>query len=124
MDGPIVAEPEMGLPQLSPRSMFTRKNQRREQASMQLMTHLDASRVKLVKQAFEENGGSVDLYEFVRTMQKHLPPFVYQDSGSSDGGIAAKLTPEELTANLVELFEEVDVNGDGDMEWEEFTRFM
>ena len=30
----------------------------------------------------------------------------------------------ELVANLVELFREVDVNGDGVMEWEEFTRFI
>ena len=30
----------------------------------------------------------------------------------------------EVTANLVELFREVDINGDGDMEWDEFTRFI
>ena len=30
----------------------------------------------------------------------------------------------ELVANLVELFREVDINGDGDMEWDEFTRFI
>ena len=30
----------------------------------------------------------------------------------------------ELVADLVELFREVDINGDGDMEWDEFTRFI
>ena len=30
----------------------------------------------------------------------------------------------EVTANLVELFREVDINGDGEMEWDEFTRFI
>ncbi|GMH91364.1 hypothetical protein TrVE_jg9264 [Triparma verrucosa] len=31
---------------------------------------------------------------------------------------------KEVTANLVELFREVDINGDGEMEWDEFTRFI
>jgi len=31
---------------------------------------------------------------------------------------------KELVADLVELFREVDINGDGDMEWDEFTRFI
>jgi len=30
----------------------------------------------------------------------------------------------QLVADLVELFREVDINGDGDMEWDEFTRFI
>ncbi|CAM9417678.1 unnamed protein product [Scytosiphon promiscuus] len=33
-------------------------------------------------------------------------------------------TREEVISNLVELFKEVDINGDGMMEWDEFTRFV
>ena len=33
------------------------------------------------------------------------------------------LRDDELAAKLIDLFEQVDVNGDGTMEWEEFSSF-
>eukprot|EP00752_Nemacystus_decipiens_P016546 g14788.t1 len=44
--------------------------------------------------------------------------------GAGGGGGKATFTREEVISNLVELFKEVDINGDGMMEWDEFTRFV
>eukprot|EP00903_Cladosiphon_okamuranus_P007678 g7442.t1 len=49
--------------------------------------------------------------------------------GGGSGGTGAvggkvAFTREEVISNLVELFKEVDINGDGMMEWDEFTRFV
>jgi hypothetical protein len=30
----------------------------------------------------------------------------------------------EVVANLCELFAQIDINGDGNMEWDEFTSFI
>ena len=35
-----------------------------------------------------------------------------------------RVTERALVANLDDLFREIDINGDGDMEWEEFTSFI
>lgn len=50
-------------------------------------------------------------------MEENLPAYLFED-GTLSG------SESEMAANLVELFKEVDVNGDGDLDWEEFTRFM
>jgi hypothetical protein len=34
------------------------------------------------------------------------------------------MSDEELISNLCELFSQVDVNGDGELEWEEFSSFV
>jgi len=97
----------------SPRALFSKNAELREQASMKLMTALDAPRVERVKRAFEERNDSVCLNDFLFIMQENLPSQLYADSGK-----------KELFTNLVDMFKEVDINGDGSMEWEEFTRFM
>lgn len=34
------------------------------------------------------------------------------------------MTDDQFAANLIEFFDQVDINGDGSMEWEEFTSFI
>jgi hypothetical protein len=102
-------------PPPTPRRVYASRAAVREQSSIKMMTALDSGRVSKIKEEFEVRGGSVDMYEFVHIMEVSLP----QHLSESLSPVAA-----ELTANLVELFREVDVNGDGYMEWEEFTRFM
>lgn len=49
------------------------------------------------------------LEEFVEVMMKYLP--------------TAKVDPMTTVSDLCELFAQVDVNGDGTMEWDEFSAF-
>jgi hypothetical protein len=57
----------------------------------------------------DEDGVTMD--EFVAIMQDHLP-------------VEALGAASEVVECLCELFVEVDLNGDGRMQWEEFTAFI
>ena len=50
---------------------------------------------------------SIDRDTFIKMMLNHLP-------------VEAK-DETVLVRNLVELFKEIDYNGDGDLQWDEFT---
>ena len=65
---------------------YRRKQQQHEQVSLQLMTHLDASRVSRIKDDFGANGNVVDLYEFLRIMKDNLPPYIYEVSPLARAG--------------------------------------
>jgi hypothetical protein len=78
---------------------------------MKLMTVFDAPRVEIIKREFERRDNKVDQADFITIMLKHLPSHLYSNHDNS-------------ADELLELFKEVDVNGDGSMDWEELTRFM
>lgn len=69
-----------------------------------------------IKVEFDARNDAVDLYDFIKIMEDNLP------NEFLEGPMAHNR--RELTSNLIDLFKEVDVNGDESMEWEEFTRFM
>ncbi len=64
-----------------------------------------------MKREFDKQGGrGLTLEEFVYVMKKAMGPFVFNIT--------------DFAVQLVELFRQVDVNGDGTLEWEEFTSFL
>ena len=76
------------------------------------MNHLDYRKLEKIYGDYNLMGGSkneLDLKTFIAVMLHHLP------------------TPENevvLVRNLIELFKEIDVNGDEDLEWVEFTNHI
>lgn len=65
------------------------------------------------------------IVRFTRLRSKNQEPEVPATPMSPTKVAALEVSRQkEVTANLVELFREVDINGDGDMEWDEFTRFI
>ncbi|KAL0232424.1 hypothetical protein PCE1_002765 [Barthelona sp. PCE] len=73
----------------------------------EIMMELDAGYMASLQRAFGEN--SVDIVEFIRIMKKHL---------------AKNEESLMLEINLARLFQEIDVNGDGSLEWSEFTEYI
>ena len=77
-----------------------------------IMNHLDYRKLEKIYGDYNLMGGSkneLDLKTFIAVMLHHLP------------------TPENevvLVRNLIELFKEIDVNGDEDLEWVEFTNHI
>ena len=61
---------------------------------------------------FEEHGDELSLEEFVTAMLKLCKDHAMGHNEQS------------MTALLVDLFAQVDVNGDGSLEWEEFSGFV
>lgn len=58
---------------MTPRSAYSAKKRRAETLTMDLMMNLDAHTIASIKKEFVENGGEVDIYEFVRIMRTYLP---------------------------------------------------
>ena len=77
-----------------------------------IMNHLDYRKLEKIYGDYNLMGGSkneLDIKTFIAVMLHHLPP--------PDSEV-------HLVRNLMELFEEIDVNGDNDLEWVEFTNHI
>ena len=68
---------------------------------------LEADNLEEIKKEFTDDGLSKT--EFIKAMLTHLPE---------------EKPRLEMTEELIDLFEEIDVNGDGTMEWQEFTNHI
>jgi WD40 repeat protein/Ca2+-binding EF-hand superfamily protein len=81
---------------------------------MDIMMSLEASSLRALHEDFDQDPDGLELEPYLSVFLKRLPK---EKLGE---------TPEEkvmLIKDLVELFEQVDVNGDGSMEWDEFTGY-
>ena len=76
------------------------------------MSHLDYRKLEMIYNDYNLMGGpnnALDMETFIAVMLHHLPPPADRVA---------------LVRNLIELFEEIDVNGDKDLEWVEFTNHI
>ena len=72
---------------------------------------LDSSQLNMLRGEFEARQGGLSMEDFISVMSKSLPQ------------TSAERLSDETVGSLRELFLQVDVNGDGTMEWDEFTGF-
>lgn len=77
------------------------------QACLGIMVRLQVEDLTRLKCEFDRAGRGLSLQEFVSVMLDHV--------GWEPGNVVP------FVEDLMELFAQVDVNGDGTMEWEEFT---
>ena len=78
-----------------------------------LMMKLDIPKLNKLDEKFNEYKGGLELKEFIKTM-------ITQVSSIND-------VPEDkinLVYGLYKLFQEIDYNGDKQMQWQEFTQFI
>lgn len=75
------------------------------------------------KQGFELHGRGLMLHEFVATVLTNLGPILQREVYGNDLATTRKLDPE-LVKYLIEVFKNVDVNGDEEMSWGEFTGML
>ena len=78
------------------------------------MNHLDYRKLEMIHDDYALLGGpklikKLDLKQFIAVMLHHLPE---------------PSSKKHLVRNLIELFKEVDVNNDGDLQWDEFTNYI
>lgn len=78
----------------------------------EILSDIDTSQISRMKQEFDKRGGSVSLIEFLQLFRDTL----LEDS--------ARPNFRQLVGKLRTLFEEIDINGDMDMTWEEFTSYV
>jgi hypothetical protein len=80
----------------SPRAAYAARNSTREQASMKLMTALDAPRVELIKRDFELRNNQVDPPDFISIMLTHLPSHLYSDHDHAAGATILNIETTKL----------------------------
>lgn len=71
---------------------------------------LEGDELTALRRDFDTQSEGLTMEQFVSTMMRRLRS-------------QARADPVGMVANLIELFRQVDVNADGDMEWEEFSAF-
>lgn len=71
---------------------------------------LDTDKLADIRAEFLKRSNGLDLEEFVRTLESFLS--------------LARTEKRAIIASLIELFAQIDVNGDGSMMWDEFYAFI
>jgi WD40 repeat protein len=83
-----------------------------EEIVTKMMMEMGSEQLKLVKRDFLENEDGLGMTQFVEVMMRYQPV-----KESQQGEL-------ETVAKLCEFFSQVDINGDGSMEWSEFTSYI
>jgi len=117
--GPVneMSELEAAAAADSARQVYSKLRKERETATFILMRMMDPNSLDAIRKEFFAREDSVGLEEFIYLIEKHLLSAKAAASGPS-------YTKQEFTDIMFELFKDIDVNGDGDMEWEELTKFI
>ena len=75
-----------------------------------ILSHLNYKKLEKISEDFRKNPKKgLTLIEYIKVMLKHLP-----DIKDKVG----------LVKNLIELFKQIDVNGDETLEWDEFSNHI
>lgn len=95
----------------------------------QLLTALDSEKISELESIWEglpRSQKGLGLDAFVQEFRRRLPrPFLISPVLELDPGDGGRDVPEEeLIRVLCRLFREIDVNGDGVAEWEEYTKYI
>lgn len=75
-----------------------------------LMMHLDKDQLETLEEAFSQHPNGILLPNFVWLMKDQTPHKEYEKY--------------DLVYGLCWLFDEIDINGDLHMEWQEFTQYI
>jgi WD40 repeat protein len=78
-----------------------------------MMSLLDLNRINKLNEFYKDYPDGIEKVAFIEFLKKHLP-CDYNDP----------MDETNLVYGLYKLFCEVDFNGDGHMQWEEFTQFI
>ncbi|KDO35228.1 hypothetical protein SPRG_00073 [Saprolegnia parasitica CBS 223.65] len=90
--------------------------------TMDIMMLIDMAKVGSLRDEFQQKESGLSVTEFVTVMLRFVRSSK-QQSGDNKSHLH-DLTEPQLIAYLSELFAQIDINGDGTMEWEEFTSFI
>lgn len=90
----------------------------REKATFSMMMKMNPDALTKIRKEFFAREDSVTLDEFMYIMQKHL-------MGGKENSFNME-TPEqrEFGLNMYELFKDIDINGDGNLEWQVRNKFI
>jgi hypothetical protein len=96
------------------REMYSNLRTEREKATFAMMMRMNPEALTAIRKEFFVRRDEIDINEFIYIIQKHL---------NSSAGFEG---PEqrEFGMKMYDLFKDIDVNGDGNLEWQEFTTYV
>ena len=108
----VIDAVEEARPQLT-QDEYSKLRNEREKATFNMMMRMNPDALTNIRKEFFARRDSVTLDEFIYIIQKHL----INKKGDSTFIME---TPEqrEFGTNMFELFKDIDVNGDGQLEWQ------
>lgn len=99
------------------RELYSKLRNEREKSTFSMMMKMNPDALTNVRKEFFMREDAVKLEEFIYIIQKHLS---VGGNGQIDDDVFNMQTAEkrEFGMNMCELFKEIDVNGDGSLQWE------
>ena len=100
--------------QYSPRTEYSVKLEEEEEMYSELKQNFDPITIKIIKKHFKERLGALKKEEMVAILKNHLLGFL------PDHPQREKI----MVRLLSRLFGDIDLNDNGDLEWNEFTNYI
>ena len=98
----------------SPRTEYSSKLEEEEEMYNELKQNFDPITIKIIKKHFKERLGALKKEEMVAILKNHLLGFLPEHPGR-----------EKIMVRLLSrLFGDIDLNDNGDLEWNEFTNYI
>ena len=91
--------------------MYDTKDDNSESNKIDIMTYINKDKLNLINDSFSKLGNSLTLDQFIQVMLH------YSEVKSKEEDI-------EFVENIIETFNQIDVNGNGAILWDEFSNFI
>jgi WD40 repeat protein len=102
------------------KALKTTKFKQDEDIAVGIMMRMNNEKIKCLKRDFRDRGGELTMVEFIDVMMQYMTA---EDEDNEDSK-NDKRTEQTILRDLVSLFSQIDINGDGTMQWDEFTTFI
>ena len=100
--------------QYSPRTEYCSKLEKEEEMYNELKNNFDPITIKIIKKHFKERLGSLKKEEMIAILKNHLLGFLSNHPKRE----------KYIVKYLERLFGDIDLNDNGDLEWNEFTNYI
>ena len=91
----------------------------RDKATLTLMMKMNPRALNLIRKEFFVRDDALTVDEWLFVVNKHLI-----NQKGEDDFVMENPDDREFGTQMYELFKDIDINGDGDLEWQEFTSFV
>jgi hypothetical protein len=101
------------LQQLAVQEEYSKIRNEREKATFSMMMKMNPTALTNIRKEFFVREDEISLEEFIYIIQKHLI-----NKRGDDSFVMETEEQREFGTNMYELFKDIDVNGDGMLEWQ------
>jgi hypothetical protein len=102
------------------REFYSKLRNERERATFSMMMRMNPAALTAIRKEFFLREDAVKVDEFIYISNKHL---MKHPKSKGNKFVIETQEQREFVSNMYELFKDIDINGDGDLEWQEFTTF-